>query len=137
MKCANIVGMDAYETLRRDAKKARDVAIALARARYKRAVNHINQLQSGMGTCKFPMQVSKIRRSPVDTPFNKLTMLEAAERVLLERGPLSVVELTVEIQGRGLRANDLPYKVAAAIKSAFHYHKDRFVRDETYRWIVV
>ncbi len=137
MKRTNIGGMDIYESLRRQAKQNRDRTIAAAHQRYRQAIQNINGLHKLLGRSFTGGYAKDIVRSPEGTPFGKLTALEAAERVLVECGPMKIDQLTLEVQRRGCRRNDDPRKVHGAIKSAFHYHKDRFVRDEALRWAVI
>jgi hypothetical protein len=130
--------MDLYETLRRTAKKRYREDVTAAGERLRFAIKNINMLHKLMG--EGPQRVRRndgIRRSAPDTPFAKLTSLEAAEATLIERGPLTIAALTVEVQSRGHRPTHDPRKLAHCIKSAFGHHKGRFVRDANLRWIVI
>ena len=130
-------GMDVYKTLRREARAKRDNAINAARERYGDTIVQIDTLQAMMGhrvVKGAPLSDRQVRHADDDAPFSALTLLEAAERVLLEGRPLRMTELTIELQRRGCRAGDNPRKLAIAIRSAFYYHKGRFVRGRDGRW---
>jgi hypothetical protein len=129
--------MDIYEQLRRMAKKNYNEAIESANERYRLAINNINMLHGLMDIGTKNLPAKRFRRSPPGTPFAKLKTLEAAEAVLIECGPLTMAALTIQVQQRGHRSSDDPRKVLGAIKSAFQFHKDRFVRDAGLHWIVI
>jgi hypothetical protein len=66
-----------------------------------------------------------------------MTVVMAAESILKEGTPLTLVELTLEVQARGCRTGDNPRAVAHAIRGAFYYHRNRFQRDAKLRWSLV
>ena len=66
-----------------------------------------------------------------------LTARKAAEAVLRERGPLTLVEIAVEIQALGCRTLETPRQIVRAIREAFQYHADEFWQDADKRWSVV
>ncbi|QEG34860.1 HTH domain-containing protein [Bythopirellula goksoeyrii] len=70
--------------------------------------------------------------------FSKLNTREAAESVLRELGPLTLVEITVEVMRRGCRSGENPRVVANAIFCALRYHEERgrFSRDGEGRWSI-
>jgi hypothetical protein len=129
--------MDIYEKLRRQVHANRVKDIQAAHDRYKLAIQNINALQAMMGFGRNFIHTREMRRSGMGTPFSRLTALEAADRVLTEGVPLTLAELTLEVQRRGCRAKDDPRRLHKAIASAFHYHKHRFVRDGTLKWTAI
>jgi hypothetical protein len=130
--------MDPYLQLRQQARAKRDRAIRAARDEYNATLADITKL-SRLIRQKRPAipQDARTVRSEDGKPFREMTVIEAAEQVLLEGRPLRLTELTLEIQSRGCRAGDDPRAVAHAIHSSFRYHKSRFARDKTMRWSVV
>ncbi|MEN1682026.1 MAG: hypothetical protein AAGJ46_20795, partial [Planctomycetota bacterium] len=64
------------------------------------------------------------------------TAVAAAEVVLAERGPLSLIELAAEVQARGCRAGDDPRRLVENLRGSLRYHAGRFVLDEDGRWCV-
>jgi hypothetical protein len=139
MERTNIGSMDIFADLIRQARADRRNDIAAARQRYANAVDQINRLRATMGrkAPARPMEARRVRRYSADTPIHKLPLLAAAERILVERGALSIVELVVELQQRGCRADDSPHRVKKTVTSAMYYHKYRFARDGAGRWTVI
>jgi hypothetical protein len=66
-----------------------------------------------------------------------LTAIAAAEAVLRERGPLTLVEIAVELQILGCRTQDTPRQIMRSLRESFRYHKDKFKQDADKRWSVV
>jgi hypothetical protein len=129
--------MDAYSQLRKQAAEKRDRAIQAARDEYAQTLREIARLSTLMDQkpkTTSPI-VGKLRRSP-DTPFSELTLIEAAERILLESQPMRLTEITLEVQRRGCRPASDPRKVLNSIRTGFAYHRHRFKRDRGGFWYV-
>jgi len=62
-----------------------------------------------------------------DKSPKEATAIQAAEAVLAEGKPLTLIELTIEVMKRGCRATDDPKVVANAIRGSLSYHKRRFL----------
>ena len=130
--------MNTLEQLVREARKRRDDSIALARDHYKLSIKSIKHA-ARESRAAAPRNRRKRRKT---TPnhggdYSKMTTREAAELVLLERGPLSIIELTLDVMSRGCRAGDCPRAVGHAIRNALRYHEGRFFRDSEGRWVVI
>ncbi len=59
-----------------------------------------------------------------------------AREILLEGKPLTMVELTLEVQRRGCRSLDDPRAMAHAIRSGLQYYRRQFKRDRDGRWMI-
>ena len=66
-----------------------------------------------------------------------MTAIKAAETVLRESGPLTIVELVIALQSRGCRSFDDPRKLAKCLRSSFYYHRERIRKDRQGRWALV
>ena len=66
-----------------------------------------------------------------------MTATKAAETVLRESQPLTIIELVIALQRRGCRTYDNPRKVAKCLRSAFYYHRERFRQDAEKRWSIL
>lgn len=129
--------MDPYKLVARQALAKLNKAIREARAEYKATMREIRKLQvriTSEGRKRKPGSRALAVRG--ELPFHKLTIAEAIT-VLLQDSQLSITELTVEIQARGIRSDDDPRRVAHAVRAALLYHRDRFKRDRKGRWGVV
>jgi hypothetical protein len=126
--------MNAFEQLRQQARTKRDKAIEAARTEYVDTLCEISKLVRTLHR-----KNTKTRRYRVADyqSFSDMTAIRAAEVVLLEGKPLTIVEIVLEVQGRGCRTGDDPRRVANAILSSLYYHRNRFRRDEKGRWSLV
>jgi hypothetical protein len=128
--------MDAIKLLRLRAAARRDEKIKAARAEYSHTLRQLTEIGLALGepeAAKIGIADRRIHESN-GKPFNKLTVIQAAERVLSEGKPLTAVELALEIQRRGCRADDDPRAVLGSVRSAFYYHRGRFSRDADGKW---
>jgi hypothetical protein len=131
--------MDPYATLRRHARERRDRDIREARERYADTIDQIYKLQARNGQRRFDSAYYNrgVRFFSAEVPISKLTLIAAAERVLSESKPLRLVELVIELQLRGVRPNADPRRLGVSLRSAFGYHRHRFICDRFYRWTVL
>jgi hypothetical protein len=123
--------MDGIEQLKRDALLKRNAAILAAKREYHAALKEIKALQSKLGL-KRPGRPRKI----VASDYSGLKATTVAREVLLEGKPMTLAELTIEVQRRGCRSADDPRAVAKAIRSGLRYG-GRFKRGRDGRWEVV
>jgi hypothetical protein len=72
----------------------------------------------------------------VASDYSGLKATTVAREILLEGKPMTLVELTIEVQRRGCRSQDDPRAVAHALRSGLRYHRG-FKRDGEGRWAVV
>lgn len=123
--------MDGIEQLKREALLKRNTAILAAKREYHAALKEIKALQRKLGL-KRPGRPRKNTAS--DNSGLKATTV--AREILLEGKPMTLAELTIEVQRRGCRSLDDPRAVAHAIDSGLRYGgKVRKGKDG--RWTVV
>jgi hypothetical protein len=121
--------MDGIELLRREALIKRNTAIQAARREYHASLKEIRALASKLNL----KPVGRPRkRLPAGDPNLKATTV--AREILLEGKPMTMVELTLEVQCRGCRPLDRPREVAHAIRSGLQHYRREFKRDEKGRW---
>src|SRR3954465_3006214 len=123
--------MDGIELLRAQALTKRNTAIPAARRGFRAALKEINALARKLN---LKPQGRPRKRLPAGDPMLKATTV--AREVLLEGKPLTIVELTLEVQRRGCRPSDDPRAVAHAIRSGLQHYRREFKRDEAGRWEV-
>jgi len=123
--------MDAFATLKLQAREKRDKAIAAAQSEYVGTLCEISRLSRRLHRGRSRPRNYGVRDGQ---SYDTMTVIRAAELVLLEGTPLTIAELTVEIQARGCRTQDNPRTVARAIRSSLAYHRGRFVKDKAGRW---
>lgn len=127
--------MNTLEQLVLEARQRRDASIAKAHKRYKKRLEVINRksrpvkLVSPKMRQRFPQ-----RRLGPDGDYSKMYTIEAGEHVLRELGPMTLIELTIEVQRRGCRSGDCHLKVENTLRVSLIYHSERFSRDEAGRW---
>src|SRR4051794_3711318 len=123
--------MDGIDLLRAQALTKRNAAILKAKREYAAALREIRALQRKLG-----LKPTGRPRRRLATGNPNLRASTAAVAILREGKPLSIVELTLEVQRRGCRSADHPRDVAHAIRSALSYYRDEFLKDEKGRWSV-
>jgi len=121
--------MDGIDLLRQQALARRNAAVQAARREYHAALKEINALASKLGL-KLPGRPRK--RLPAGDPNLKATTV--AREILLEGMPMSLVELTIEVQRRGCRPLDRPREVAHAIRAGLAHCRREFGRGDAGRW---
>ncbi len=123
--------MDAIEKLRFEAREKRDRAIKQAKAEYSDALKAIRSVKRKLrGT----QPQTRVRR-PESSEFSAMSAVAAAEVVLRERGPLTLVEIAAEVQARGCRAADEPRKLINNLRASLKYHATRFELGKDGRWV--
>jgi hypothetical protein len=123
--------MDGIDLLRQQALTKRNAAILKAKREYAAALREIRTLQRKLG-----LKPTGRPRRRLATGDPNLRASTAAVAILREGKPLSIVELTIEVQRRGCRSLDDPRDVAHAIRSALSYYRREFMKDERGRWAV-
>jgi hypothetical protein len=123
--------MDGIELLRQQALLKRNATILAAKREYHVTLKEIAALQRKIGV-KRPGRPRKI----VASDYSGLKATTVAREVLLEGKPMTIVELTLEVQRRGCRSLDEPRAVAHAIRSGLQYYRRQFRKDHTGRWMV-
>jgi hypothetical protein len=123
--------MDGIDLLRQQALLKRNTAIQAAKREYQSALKEINALNR------------KLRIKAVGRPcksqaagYAGLKATTVAREVLQEGKPMTLAELTIEVQRRGCRQWDDPRIVAHSIRSGLLY-RWKLKRDEAGRWSVV
>ena len=81
------------------------------------------------------LDVNQPGRPSRNPDYSGLRAATVAREILSEGKPMTLVELTVEVQRRGCRSLDDPRAVAHAI-SALLYRPGQFRKDERGRWLV-
>jgi hypothetical protein len=123
--------MDGIDLLRREALLKRNAAILAAKREYHAALKEIKALQRKVGL-KRPGRPRKI----VASDYSGLKATTVAREILVEGKPMTIVELTLEVQRRGCRSQDDPRTVGHAIRSGLRYGRG-FRKDREGRWSVV
>ena len=124
--------MDGIELLKRQALDKRNAVVLTAKREYHAALKEIVTLQRKLGI-KRPGRPRKI----IASDYSGLRATTVAREILLEGKPLTMVELTLEVQRRGCRSLDDPRAVAHAIRSGLHHYRRQIKRDGEGRWYVV
>jgi len=131
--------MDGINLLKEEARAKRDKLIQYARNEYRLAIREIRTVERKLYSADSRRRVRLFKQFNTvgDDSLQSATAIQAAEVVLREGKPLTLVELTIEVMTRGCRANDDPKVVANALRGSLSYHKGRFSRDGEGRWIVL
>jgi hypothetical protein len=130
--------MDALDLLRIQAIEKRDKAIHAARVEYRVAIQEINTLRrklklGAMGRPRLAKHVRKL--GDINDSFHGMTAAAAALAILAEGNPMSLAELTLEVQRRGCRTDDDPHAVAHTLRGSLFYHRGKVKRDRDGRWV--
>lgn len=130
--------MDAIEKLKAEARAKRDAAIKTAKLDYRTTLALIAKTKRQLER----QPKSRLRRCFKPAPgasgeLEGYTAVAAAEVVLAERGPLTLVEIAAEIQARGCRSGDDPRTLVENLRGSLKYHQGRFERGEDGRWQLV
>jgi len=121
--------MDGIEQLRRQALLRRNATILQAKREYYAALKEIKTLGRKLGF----KQPGRPRKTPASDMLG-IRAGEMARAILREGVPMTVVELTLEVQRRGCRSLDDPRIVAKAVREGLKRHRLEFRKDETGRW---
>ena len=124
--------MDGIDLLLQQARTRRDTAILEAKREYQYAVREIGQLRDKL-RLREPAKPRRI--APGEHPSLKATTV--ARAILMEGRPMTMVELTLEVQRRGCRSGDSPRAVFHAIQEGLRYYSRHFKRDEAGRWSIL
>ncbi len=123
--------MDAIDLLRQQALLKRNAAILAAKREYASALKEIRKLQRKLNY-KRPGRPRKATGENAD-----LKATTVAREILSEGKPMTLAELTIEVQRRGCRALDDPRIVAHNIESGLRYYRREFRKDERGKWRLV
>jgi hypothetical protein len=124
--------MDGIDLLKAQALAKRNATILAAKREYHAALKEIAALKRKLGIRPRGRPRKKL---PAGDPNLKATTV--AREVLLEGKPLTIVELTLEVQRRGCRPLDHPRTVAHAIRSGLQHYRRQFRKDQAGRWSVI
>src|SRR4051812_14720227 len=102
--------MEGIELLRQQALLRRNAAIRAARREYHTALKEINALARKLRANK-SHKVAKV----LPSDYSGLKPTTVALEILREGKPMTLAELTIEVQRRGCRSADDPRPVAHAI----------------------
>ena len=122
--------MDGIDLLKAQALAKRNATILAAKREYHAALKEIAALKRKLG---IRPRGRPRKRLPAGDPNLKATTV--AREVLLEGRPMTIVELTLEVQRRGCRSLDDPRAVAHAINSGLNHHRRQLKRKDG-RWSV-
>lgn len=120
----------AIELLKREAILRRNAAILKAKRDYHHELKVIKQIGRSVGLC----MPGRPRKQPVATEDASLKATTVAVRVLMKGKPLTLRELTLEVQRRGCRPADDYRVVSHAINSGLRNYRRFFRRDAQGRW---
>lgn len=129
--------METIDLLLQQARNKRDKAIKAINRQYRIESQEIRALKrrlnlAGRGR---PRQTAYDRQiAGGNNSCHGMTVIGTVRLILGEGKPLTLVELTIEVQRRGCRTYDDSRAVAKAVHSAVSGHRDRFKRDEAGRW---
>jgi hypothetical protein len=126
--------MDPLKLLRDKARQTRDRAIYNARAEYRETMRQLSTLCRQLSAGEYTRLGNQM---PTDFSLNGMPVVRAAAIILLEKQPLTLAEIVVEMQKRGCRSLDDPIRVSKTLRSSFRYQRGKFVHDAGGRWSVV
>ena len=124
--------MDGIDLLKQQALAKRNAAILAAKREYFAALREIAALNKRLN-------IKRLGRPPkiVSAENALLRPTTVARAVLLEGKPMTLVELTIEVQRRGCRSLDDPRTVLRAIRNGLNHYRGEFRKDQAGRWGVV
>jgi hypothetical protein len=128
---------DTIELLKRQALEWRNVAISAAKREYYSAMKAIRDLERKVRDEQRGRRMESAYDQPLGPVHNTLgrkTMIAAVAEVLGEGKPMSLPELTIELQRRGVKSRDDPRIVAKSVRISLR--NKRFRKDEKGRWRV-
>jgi hypothetical protein len=132
--------MDTFKALRLQAKAKRDKARKAAQTEYHADLAEIRRLRA-MLMGPLPTVPRKFNTAllpaPRDDAYRVLSTVEAASRAIRQHGPLTIVEIVIDIQSHGHRSGDDPRRIVRAISTGFRKYPTRFSCDADKRWSVV
>ena len=123
--------MDGIDLLRQQALLKRNATILAAKREYQAALKEIRVLQRKLG-----LKPMGRPRKIVASDYSGLKATTVAREILLEGKPMTLAELTIEVQRRGCRSLDDPRAVAHAIRSGLQHYRRQFRKDEKGRWML-
>jgi hypothetical protein len=126
--------MDPLKLLRDKARQNRDKAIYNARADYRETMRQLSTLCRQLAAGEYTRLGNP---TPTDFSLKGMPVVRAAAIILLDKQPLTLAEIVVEMQKRGCRSLDDPVRVNKTLRSSFRYHRGKFVKDAGGRWSVV
>jgi hypothetical protein len=122
--------MDGIDLLKAQALAKRNAAILAAKRDYASALREIRSLQRKLNLNR----PGRPRKATGENALLKATTV--AKEILREGKPMSLPELTLEVQRRGCRPLDDPRLVAKAIRQGLAHYRD-VRRDGDGRWGLV
>ncbi len=133
--------MNELKQLLLEARQRRNAAISQARRHYDETVLALKQASREKHVIvRLKPRKRKYRGSSNHGgDYSKMTTRQAAELVLMDCGPMTLTEITIEVMRRGCRSGECPRAVSQSIRSSLFYHQrqgQRFSRDGEGRWVV-
>jgi hypothetical protein len=121
--------MDGIDLLRREALARRNAVILAAKREYQATLREIGLLSKRLNLKR------RGRPPKIVSVENALLRPTTVARQILDEGkPMTLVELTIEVQRRGCRPLDHPSLVAKAIDGGLRNHGKRYRKDGGGRW---
>jgi hypothetical protein len=121
--------MDAINLLKREALIRRNAKILAAKREYYNELKAIRALGRKLGVC-----LPGRPRKAIVTEDASLKATTVAMQILMQGKPLTLRELTLEVQRRGCRSADDYRVVSHAINSGLRHYRRHFRRDREGRW---
>src|SRR5262245_42986083 len=115
----------AIELLKREALLRRNAAILKAKRDYFHELKVIQQIGRGAGLC----MIGRPRKAAPVTEDASLKVSVVARQILMEGKPMTLRELTLEVQRRGCRSADEYRVVSHRVNSGLSRYRRFFRRD--------